>query len=320
MSTTPLFPSFDGLMSLSKHEGVDIRPTLLRVLTDLYVQAAKHTEAERRQFSELASRLIDGVDDATRAAVRARLSVCPDTPEPIAEKLGLGPQRPPSLAHAPASQTVAMPEREEITATPAALRPPLAMRPADAAEIERVFAAAKGLERVRILQNLDTSPLQPAVRPGPRRAARAIETLEMAAFACDPESFALELSTVLLLPIKAAERIVDDVDGEAIACACKAIGMGDEVFQRVLLFLKPALGASVIDVFRLARLYAVLSERASLIMVSVWRGATVAHMATRHSTALYDDERRRARSATTSRPQVATRPALPQPSRSRSAT
>src|SRR5579872_6788577 len=93
MSTTPLFPSFDGLMSLSKHEGVDIRPTLLRVLTDLYVQAAKHTEAERRQFAELASRLIDGVDDATRAAVRARLAVCADTPEVIAEKLGLIPER-----------------------------------------------------------------------------------------------------------------------------------------------------------------------------------------------------------------------------------
>src|SRR5205085_7227885 len=87
MSTTPLFPSFDGLMSLSKHEGVDIRPTLLRVLTDLYVQAAKHTEAERRQFSELASRLIDGVDDATRAAVSAELTVCRDTSEPVSALL-----------------------------------------------------------------------------------------------------------------------------------------------------------------------------------------------------------------------------------------
>ncbi len=319
MSTTPLFPSFDGLMSLSKHEGIDIRPTLLRVLTDLYVQAAKHTEAERRQFSELASRLIDGVDDATRAAVRARLSVCPDTPELIAAKLGLGPQRAPSLPHTPPSQpAIVAPERQDISATPPASRPQLAMRPADAAEIERVFAAAKGLERVRILQNLDSSPLAPAVRPGPRRAARAIETLEMAAFACDTESFALELSTVLLMPNKAAERIVDDEGFEPIACACKAIGMGDEVFQRVLLFLKPALGASVVDVFRLARLYAVLSERASLIMVSVWRGATVAHTQSRHSAALYDDERRRARLASPSRPQPAARPALPQPSRSRS--
>jgi Uncharacterised protein conserved in bacteria (DUF2336) len=317
MSTMPLFPSFDGLMSLSKHEGVDIRPTLLRVLTDLYVQAAKHTEAERRQFSELASRLIDGVDDATRAAVRARLSVCPDTPEVIAAKLGLIPERAASPVVAPASTAHATPEHQDMAATPGASRPQLAMRPTDAAEIERVFAAAKGLERVRILQNLDSSPLMPAVRPGPRRAARAVETLEMAAFACDGESFALELSSVLLLPARAADRIVEDAGFEPIACACKAVGMPEEVFQRVLLFLKPALGASVMDVFRLARLYSVLSERASLIMVSVWRGATVSHVPSRHSATLYDDERRRARLASAGRPQTAARPALPQ-SKSRS--
>src|SRR5689334_7650461 len=215
MSTAPLFPSFDGLMNLSRHEGVDIRPTLLRVLTDLYVQAAKHTEDERRQFSELASRLIDGVDDATRAAVRAKLAVCSDTPDAIAAKLGLAPAAP---AQSIAPSWTEMPEVADSEAeistsmttssTRPTLPPQLAMRPADAAEIDRLFAGAKGLERVRILQNLDSSPLLPAVRPGPRRAARAVETLEMAAYACDTESFAFELSSVLLLPMKAAERVV----------------------------------------------------------------------------------------------------------------
>ncbi len=51
-------------------EGVDIRPTLLRVLTDLYVQANAHTGDEERQFVELTSRLIHEVDDATRAELR----------------------------------------------------------------------------------------------------------------------------------------------------------------------------------------------------------------------------------------------------------
>ena len=74
MTTAPLFPGFDGLMTLSRREGVDIRPTLLRVLTDLYVQASVHSVDEERQFVELTSRLIDQVDDATRAAVRARLA------------------------------------------------------------------------------------------------------------------------------------------------------------------------------------------------------------------------------------------------------
>ena len=43
MTKPPLFPGFDGLMTLSRREGVDIRPTLLRVLTDLYVQASAHS-------------------------------------------------------------------------------------------------------------------------------------------------------------------------------------------------------------------------------------------------------------------------------------
>src|ERR1700738_3803813 len=94
MTTPPLFPGFDGLMTLSRREGVDIRPTLLRVLTDLYVQASTHTEGEARQFVELPSRLIDQVDDATRAAVRARLAVYPGTPIQVLRQLGLKPSRP----------------------------------------------------------------------------------------------------------------------------------------------------------------------------------------------------------------------------------
>src|SRR6201996_3091007 len=92
--TTPLFPGFDGLMTLSRREGVDIRPTLLRVLTDLYVQADAHSADEERQFIELTSRLIDEVDDATRAAVRARLAIYPATPAEVLRKLGLRPARP----------------------------------------------------------------------------------------------------------------------------------------------------------------------------------------------------------------------------------
>ena len=82
-------------MTLSRREGVDIRPTLLRVLTDLYVQASAHSADEERQFVELTSRLIDQVDDATRAAVRARLAIYPATPPEIMDKLGCG-VRPPA--------------------------------------------------------------------------------------------------------------------------------------------------------------------------------------------------------------------------------
>ena len=94
MTTSPLFPGFDGLMTLSRREGVDIRPTLLRVLTDLYVQASAHSSDEQRQFVELTSRLIDQVDDATRAAVRARLAIYPGAPVEVLTKLGLRPAQP----------------------------------------------------------------------------------------------------------------------------------------------------------------------------------------------------------------------------------
>ena len=82
------------MMTLTRREGVDIRPTLLRVLTDLYVQANAHSADEERQFVELTSRLIDEVDDATRAAVRARLAIYPGTPAEILGKLGIRPAAP----------------------------------------------------------------------------------------------------------------------------------------------------------------------------------------------------------------------------------
>src|SRR6201989_1935588 len=89
MTASPLFRACDGRMTLPRREGVDIRPTLLRVLTDLYVQAPKHSSDEQRQFVELTSRLIDQVDDATRAAIRARLAIYPDAPLEILTKLGV---------------------------------------------------------------------------------------------------------------------------------------------------------------------------------------------------------------------------------------
>src|SRR5512143_4153585 len=105
MTTKPLFPGFDGLITLSRREGVDIRPTLLRVLTDLYVQARSHSSDEERQFVELASRLIDQVDDATRAAVKARLAIYPSTPAEIMDKLGL--QRSPPGEMLPVAAAIA---------------------------------------------------------------------------------------------------------------------------------------------------------------------------------------------------------------------
>ncbi|MFH1340482.1 MAG: DUF2336 domain-containing protein [Pseudomonadota bacterium] len=299
MTTPPFFPGFDGLMTLSRREGVDIRPTLLRVLTDLYVQTQVHSDAEARQFVELTSRLIDEVDDTTRAAVRARLSIYPATPPEVLKRLGLKRQDP----------GLRVPVADEIPADPAAaptVRPPteaqmrmasnLSMQPRDAAEINDMFFAASASERRLILHNLAETPLRASARIPASRAARAVEALEMAAWVGDIDSFTLELGETLILPARVAAQVVGDPGGEPLACAARALDMPGPVFQRVTLFLNPEF-ASVNYVYRLSRLYDRLSERSALVMLAAWRGSTMAVTRAKYRPALYDDERQRARAA-----------------------
>src|SRR5665213_197896 len=301
MTAPPLFPGFDGLMTLSRREGVDIRPTLLRVLTDLYVQARAHSEEEARQFVELTSRLIDQVDDATRAAVRARLAVYPGTPIEVLKKLGLRPapsgQRVPAAAVIPAPPAQPAPPLKAPTSAELRMASNLAMQPKDAAEISDMFFGASASERGLILHNLAETPLRASARIPAARAARAIETLEMAAFATDIENFTLELREALILTSRGAAQVVGDPGGEPLACAARALDMPSAVFQRVLMFLNPEFGSSVNNVYRLSRLYDRLSERSALIMLAAWRGSTLAVTRAKYRPSLYDDERHRARSA-----------------------
>jgi uncharacterized protein DUF2336 len=300
MTAAPLFPGFDGLMTLSRREGVDIRPTLLRVLTDLYVQARKHTPDEERQFVELTSRLIEQVDDATRAAVRARLAIYPGTPLKTMIQLGLKPAHPndrvPLAEEIPAAP---LPERVPTPPTEAQLRmqASLSMRPNDAAEISDMFFAASASERALILHNLEDTPLKASARIPAHRANRAIHILQMAAFAQDTENFALELGEALILPSRIAIQVTNDPGGEPLACAMKALEMPSPEFQRVLLFLNPEFGSSVNDVYRISRLYDRLTERSALVMLAAWRGSTMAVTRAKYRPALHDDERHRARAA-----------------------
>ena len=311
MTTPQLFPGFDGLITLSRREGVDIRPTLLRVLTDLYVQAHADSGDEERQFVELASRLIDQVDDATRAVVRARLAIYPGTPVEVLKKLGLKPfnpdQRVPVAREIPAAPSAAPPVKAPSEAQ-LRLATNLSMQPKDAAEINDMFFRASASERALILHNLADTPLRASPRIPAARAARAIETLEMAAFAADVENFTLELGETLILPARIAAQVVNDPGGEPLACAMKALDMPSAVFQRVLLFLNPEFGSSVNTVYRLSRLYDRLSERSALIMLAAWRGSTMAVTRAKYRPSLYDDERNRARPAP-----AQTRPAAQMP-------
>ncbi|MGE5159668.1 MAG: DUF2336 domain-containing protein [Gemmatimonas sp.] len=292
MTRPPLFQGFDGLMTLSRREGVDIRPTLLRVLTDLYVQTNAHSSDEARQFVELTSRLIDEVDDAARAAVRARLEGYPATPPEILRKLGLMPD--------PADEAAAFTEHvASLLGAPGQMQigGGLSMQPKDAAELCGMFFQASGSERVSILHSLADTPLKAAPPIPQARAERAIEALDMAAFNADVENFTLELGDSLMLSARLAAQIVEDASGEPLAAAMRALAMPSPVFQRVLLFLKPEVGSSVHTVFRLSRLYDRVSERSALIMLAAWRGAMPLAARAKFRPGLYDDERQRARFA-----------------------
>lgn len=307
MTTLPMFHGFDGLMTLSRREGVDIRPTLLRVLTDLYVQTRNHSRDEERQFTELASRLIDEVDDATLAAVRSRLAIYPDTPREIAWKLQLSRQRAPAPASRRPEPTLELDPASdlEIVSDPepalapgiAPPTPVMSMQPDDAAKLIDMFLAADSSHRAQILRGLLDAPLKPSTPVDPRRAARAIESLEQIAIAADPAAFIAELADALILTSRIAEQIVNEPGGEPLACALKALGMPGEAYQRVLLFLNPALGESVTKVYRLARLYETIEPRTALIMLAAWRGTAMAATRAKYRPALHDDERHRARQA-----------------------
>ena len=73
MAAQNLF-GLEGLTDFGLRSGVDVRPTLLRVLTDLYVHRLAHTPDEERHYTELALRLLEAVDAPTRIAMAKRLA------------------------------------------------------------------------------------------------------------------------------------------------------------------------------------------------------------------------------------------------------
>src|SRR5262249_56885903 len=102
MMKLPHIAGFEGLLDLDRR-GVDIRPTLLRVLTDQYLQSRTHTLDEERQYTELALRLIGETDTATRAAVAMRLAPHACAPRAVLFPLARArlPVRHPLLPHSP---------------------------------------------------------------------------------------------------------------------------------------------------------------------------------------------------------------------------
>lgn len=292
MPKAPVNPPLDSLVDLACRDGVDIRPTLLRVLTDLYVQKPAHSTAEETQYVELTLGLIEAVDAPTRAAITARLSAYPAAPAAILAKLGGTPPQPaPHIgAHI---ENKAKPKNDLI----------------------ELFFAANSEERRLILTNLNATADMPAHRPA-RASDELIRRLEQAALQRNTGEFGRMLERTLGIEWKLAERIVHDPSGEPVVVAARALGMTGAVLQRILLFLNPTVGQSVERVYDLARLYDDLTPTAAERMLAIWRQSSTGSQ-TAHAPFYWDDERRDARSLSTPARYRSDRGRIEQPSRVR---
>src|SRR5262245_2644247 len=83
MKALAAFAGLEGLFDLAEGNGVDMCATLLRVLTDLYLQRPIHTPEDEHYYTELALRLIDATEISERAALAARLASYPSAPKPV---------------------------------------------------------------------------------------------------------------------------------------------------------------------------------------------------------------------------------------------
>ena len=252
------YPRLDGLVDLACRDGVDVRPTLLRVLTDLYVQKPTHSADEITQYVELALGLVDTVDDATRAAVVASLSGYAAAPAAVLARLGMT---------APASQPAALPDVD--FASPATATQDTNTAP-DTESLTDLFFSSSSEDRRLILLYLDAAATTSVRLPAPA-SADIIKGLENAALQRNTHEFSRILERTLRLPRGLGERIAADASGEPIVVAAKALGMKAAVLQRVLLFLNPAIGQSVQRVYDLADLFDELTHEAAERMLTIWR-------------------------------------------------
>jgi uncharacterized protein (DUF2336 family) len=285
-------PTLDSLVDLACRDGVDIRPTLLRVSTDLYVQKPTHSADEEVQYTELALGLIDAVDAPTRTAVAARLAAYPGAPAAVLHRLG-------------GAVTPAEPARPSEPKSESKSEPDLA----------ELFFGASADERRLILTNLDVVAGTEQRRPPV--AGDVIVRLETAALQHNAGEFSRTLERALGISGALAERITRDASGEPIVVAAKALGMKAAALQRVLLFLNPQIGQSIERVYGLARLYDELTPAAAERMLAIWQQAG-GQRKPRHEPLHWDDVHRNARSQASHAGHRVTRNREPLPSRIRS--
>ena len=319
---TAMFPKLEGLDGLARRDGVDIRPTLVRVLTDLYVQKPAHSAEEERHYTELALRLIDSVDLPTRVAVARKIATYAGAPPAVARRLARDviEVAEPILRHCEALTSadldsvirdfgwahaaIIATKRDAPAATPlVTTAAPQPVRPADrnppAAEkselsLAELFFSAEPAARRMLLASLGSveSEIPQGVQPVETNRA-----LEDAALKRDRAGFTKLLEGALSLSRDQAERISGDESGEALLVAARALAMPSVALQRVLMFLDPTIGESVDRFFDLAALYEKVSADAAHKLIESLRGREPIRQrrTAPHRPMYYDDEAGRAR-------------------------
>jgi uncharacterized protein (DUF2336 family) len=308
------FPALEGLVNLGNRDDIDISPTLLRVLTDLYVTKQRHSIDEERQFTELVLRLLDVVDVSARHNLALRLASYAQAPLPVVQRLArdviavaepilrqspcltpadllaivqnMGPGHVAAIAAREGFETLTQARESELTIDP------FAGNEAAASELSELFFAANATERRLILLNLDYAPLPPAKTLMLQLAREAIRRLEAAALGHNVETFARELARAMAISRKQAQRLTDDASGEPIVVVAKALGMPDDVLQRILLCLNPAISESIERVYALANLNEELKLDAALRMVAIWQTMDHERQSPSHRPQLWNDEAR----------------------------
>ena len=242
----------DILIELDDRPGAEMTARLLLALTALYVQRPSHTAEEQQQYTELALRLIDKVEAATRTAIARILQRHPDAPAEVVARLG---GRQPSRDGDPEGEPY--PTRRE----------------GREGEFGETFFAASAAERRRLLSLVDRG-CGDDVEAAPEDSERRYGKVDAAALPGQIGECARELGQLIDIPTSLCERILNDPAGEPMVVAAKATGMPIAMLQRILLLVSASASYSVQRVYDLTELYHGLDGRAARNILALWRTQT----------------------------------------------
>jgi len=305
------FFGLDGLTDLSKRSGIDMRPTLLRVLTDLYVHRLSHSADEERHYTELALPMLEAVDVPTRVAVAKRFAHYQRPPLRVLQWLARDlPMVAGELRSHPLLQAPGAVSRGNGAAAPAKIDPlgekqqarlPVESIDAGAAtELNELFFTATTTERRLILLNMHVVDPNPTLRSRIVTGVAIGQELEGAVLTGKREHFAARLAQALRISHEQARRIANDQLGEPVLVAAKTLALRRDVLYRILMFVNPAVGHSVERVHTLAALYDALQAQAAEAMLAIWQALPAAertHFG--HRPQSHDESRPRARAGAT---------------------